>query len=406
MFLTHYFPPEVNAPASRTFEHCRVWVKAGHEVTVVTCAPNHPMGRLYPGYRNRLWQEETLDGIRVIRLWVYIAANEGFVPRILNYLSYLLAVTVAVPRLPAADVVVSTSPQFFCGLAGYLVSRAKRAPWVLEIRDLWPESIVAVGALQSPFVLRMLERIEAFAYARATRIVSVTRSFCTHIEAQGAAPEKIRVITNGVNLEVYQNPRRDPGLARQLGLEGRFVAAYFGTIGLAHHLETALEAAALLEDEPEIALLIVGDGAERARLQALARERRLTNLSILDQQPKERMPTLWGLADVSLVLLKDSPLFRTVIPSKIFEAMAMERPIVLGVDGESREIVEAAACGIPIPPEDPVALAQAIRRLASDPALTRRLGANGRRAVAAEYDRTELARRFADLLEDVARPAP
>ena len=406
MFLTHYFPPEVNAPAARTFEHCRIWVEAGHEVTVVTCAPNHPMGRLYPGYKNRMWQVEWIEGIRVIRLWVYLAANEGLVHRTLNYLSYFGSVTFQLGRLPGADVVISTSPQFFCGLAGYVVSWAKRIPWVLEIRDLWPDSIVAVGALPTSPLIRVLEKFETFLYRRATRIVSVTRSFCTHIAARGVPAARIRVITNGVNLEVYQNPKRDPELARELGLEGRFIAAYFGTIGMAHRLETVLEAAVLLQDEPKIALLLVGDGAQRERLQTLAHERHLDNVKILGQQPRERMPVLWGLADASLVLLKKSPLFTTVIPSKIFEAMAMERPIILGVDGESREIVETAGCGIAIEPENAAELAQAIRRLAADPELTRQMGANGRRAVVAEYDRSKLAERFAELLQEVARPAP
>ena len=150
LFLSHYFPPEVNAPATRTFEHCREWVRAGHEVTVVTCAPNHPRGEVYPGYRNRLWSTEERDGIRVVRLWTYIAANEGFAKRTLNYVSYMLSAIIAAFFLPKADAVISTSPQFFNGLAGYPVGLIKRAPWFLEIRDLWPESILSVGAIKNP----------------------------------------------------------------------------------------------------------------------------------------------------------------------------------------------------------------------------------------------------------------
>jgi glycosyltransferase involved in cell wall biosynthesis len=404
LFLTHYFPPEVNAPASRTFEHGREWVKAGHQVTVVTCAPNHPSGRLYPGYRNRLWRSEELGGIRVIRLWTYLAANEGFVRRTLNYVSYLLAAVLATPFLPRADVVVSTSPQFFCGLAGYAVSRLKRAPWVLEIRDLWPETILAVGAIRNRRLIRLLEGVEGWAYRKADRVVALTDAFRRHIEARGAEPARIRVIKNGVDLTRFHSPTKDPALLRELGLAGKFVAAYFGTHGMAHRLETVLEAARLLKDDPRIVFLLVGDGAERARLVELRERMGLANVIMLGQQPKERMPALWGACDVSLVLLRKTPLFETVIPSKIFEAMAMERPIVLGVGGECRRLIEEAGCGQAIEPENAAELAEAVRRFADHPDLARRMGQRGRQVVAEVYDRTKLAAAFAEMMLDLVSP--
>jgi glycosyltransferase involved in cell wall biosynthesis len=401
--LTHYFPPEVNAPASRTHEHCREWVKAGHDVTVVTCAPNHPSGRVYAGYRNRPWQVEHVDGIRTVRLWTYLAANEGVLGRVANYLSYMLVAVLAGPFLPRPDVVVSTSPQFFCGLAGYVVSRVRRAPWVLEIRDLWPDSIVAVGALRRGWAVRICERIEAWTYRRADRIVPVTDSFRDHIEERGAAAHKITVVKNGVDLERFSRPRRDPGLVRELGLEGSFIAAYFGTHGMAHGLDSVLRAAELLRDDPRIVFLLVGDGAERRRLLAMKERLGLTNVVMLEQQPKERMPALWGLTDVALVLLRKSSLFRTVIPSKIFEAMGAGRPIVLGVEGETRDIIERAGCGIPIEPENPEELAAAVRQLAERPELAREMGAKGLACVVREYDRRVLAARFADVLTELVR---
>ena len=191
LFLSHYFPPEVNAPASRTYEHCKQWVKDGHEVTVVTCAPNHPRGKVYEGYRNKLFQRDEKDGIQVIRLWTYVTANEGFVKRTLNYVSYMVAAVFATPFLPKADVVISTSPQFFNGLAGYFVSRLKRIPWILEIRDLWPESILVVGAIKNKAIIRFLEFLEMFAYRKAERIVPVTDSFKRYMVRKGIAPEKI-----------------------------------------------------------------------------------------------------------------------------------------------------------------------------------------------------------------------
>ena len=403
LFLTHYFPPEVNAPASRTFEHAREWVRMGHKVTVVTCAPNHPSGKVYDGFRNRLWQRDRMDGVDVLRLWTYVAPNQGFFRRNLNYLSYLLAACIATPFLPRADVVISTSPQFFCGLAGYVVSRLKRKPWVLEIRDLWPESIVAVGAMEPGLAIRSLEAVERFAYRKAAHVVSVTDSFVDHIAANGAERGKITVLKNGVDLARFVPPTDGSGTLRsELELEGRFVAAYLGTIGMAHKLETVLEAAAILKEDSSIAFLIAGDGAGSEALRKLHGQRALDNVIILGQQPKEQMPALWATCDASLVLLRNLPTFTKVLPSKLFESMAMGLPVILGVEGESRALVEQAGCGIPIVPEDAEGLARAVRTLAQDRKLASTMGEQGRRYVAAHHDRARVAHRFAALLEDMA----
>lgn len=406
LFLSHYFPPEVNVPSSRTFEHCREWARLGDVVVVVTCAPSHPGGRVYPGYRNWLWQREEMDGIQVIRLWTYVAPNRGVARRSLSFLSYLAAALVAAPFLPRADVVVSTSPQFFCGVAGYFVSRLKRAHWVLEVRDLWPEAITAVGALRSRAVIRLLEAIEGWAYRKADHIVPVTRTFCRHIEAHGGAPDKMTVISNGADLDFFRDPHRDAELERRLGLEGKFVVGYFGTLGMAHGLETVLEAADQLRDEARIRFLIAGDGAERARLCKLREERRLDNVIMLGQQPRERMPALWGMCDISLALMKRGGLFTTMIPGKLFEAMAMERPIILGFEGESRELVKAAGCGITIEPENAAELAAAVRLLAARPDLAWAMGRRGRRFAREHYNRPDLARSFRALLLELARQGP
>mgnify|MGYP006367427787 CR=1 FL=1 len=398
LFLSHYFPPEVNAPASRTFEHCRQWVRDGHRVTVVTCAPNHPRGKVYPGYRNRLYTREEKDGITIIRVWTYVTANEGFLKRTLNYVSYMAAAIVAAPFIQKADIVISTSPQFFNGLAGYVVSRMKRAPWVLEIRDLWPESILAVGAIKNRFIIHLLEWLELFAYRQADRIVPVTDAFQRYIEGKGIPKEKITVIKNGADLTLYKPVTGTNRLAESLGIQGKFVAAYLGTHGMAHHLETVLYAAQRLREYPDIVLILAGDGAERQRLAALRNELGLDNVLMLDQQPKEQMPWLWALSDVSLILLKKSDLFKTVIPSKIFESMAMEKPIILGVEGESADIVRAADSGYCIEPENAEELADRLLQLRESEDLRRRFGHNGRIHVRAHYDRLVLARRFEELL--------
>jgi glycosyltransferase involved in cell wall biosynthesis len=402
LFFTHYYPPEVNAPASRTSEHCRAWVKAGHEVTVVTCAPNHPSGKVYPGYRNRFYHSEVLDGVRVVRVWTFLAANEGFLRRTLNYLSYLMSATLALPRLPPADVVISTSPQFFCGLAGLAGRIFKNAPWVLEIRDLWPESIVTVGAMRKGPAVRLLERLEALAYRSADRIVSVTDSFVPHIVACGGDPGKIAVIKNGVDLELFTTQGTTAWMKSELGLAGRFVAAYVGTHGMAHGLGTILEAAERLRDDPRIAFLLVGDGAERADLERMKEQKRLDNVTILGQRRKEDMPKIWAATDASLILLRRNDLFKKVLPSKMFEAMAMKCPIILGVEGEARALLVEAGAGIAITPENAEELAAAVVRLAENPVLAGRFGAQGHAHVRDHYDRGRIAGRYLDLLKETA----
>ncbi|MGH7773932.1 MAG: glycosyltransferase family 4 protein [Candidatus Binatia bacterium] len=401
LFLSHYFPPEVNAPASRTYEHCKQWVEDGFDVTVVTCVPNHPRGKVYEGYRNKLWQREEKDGVQVIRLWSYVTANEGFVKRTLNYISYMIAVILATPFLPKADVVVSTSPQFFNGLAGYFVSRLKRVPWVLEIRDLWPESIRAVGAIRNRWVIRMIEFMERFAYQKADRIVPLTNAFKRYMVERGISPGKIEVIENGVDLAFYRPLCDENPLTGKLGLKGKFIASYCGTHGMAHHLETVLEAARQLREYQDIVFLLVGDGAERERLVAMRSELRLGNVMLLGQQPKEKMPFLYALSDVSLVLLKESDCFKMVIPSKIFESLAMQKPVILGIEGESANIIEAANAGFCIEPENSKKLAELILELHDHPDLGAQLGRNGRRHVVQHYDRTILARRYEALLESM-----
>jgi glycosyltransferase involved in cell wall biosynthesis len=398
VFFTHYYPPEVNAPASRTSEHARVWSRDGHDVTIVTCAPNHPTGKIFPGYTNRLLQRETKDGIEIIRVWTYPAANEGFARRTANYLSYAISATLALPHIKKPDVVVSTSPQFFCGLVGLVAKTVLRVPWVLEIRDLWPESIITVGAMKEGLITRFLVWLESLAYRRSDGIVSVTDSFVPHIAEHGGKG-KISVIKNGANLDFFCSSPDKEGTRRKLGLEGRFVAAYVGTHGMAHGLDTLLDAADLVKDtDPNIIFLLVGDGAERARLKQRKDEMGLNNILMLGQLPKEDMPGIWSTTNVSVIHLRKDDLFKKVLPSKMFEAMAMCCPVVLGVEGEASELLEKAGAGIALEPGNPRELADAVRRLANDPQLCRRLGERGMAHVREHYDRTVLARYYIDIL--------
>ena len=402
LFLSHYFPPEVNAPASRTYEHCKSWVKQGHDVTVVSCVPHHPMGKAYPGYQNKWWSEEYKDGIRAIKIKTYITANEGFLKRTLNYIIYMIMCILISPFLSKADVVISTSPQFFNGLAGYFVSRIKRTPWLLEIRDLWPESILAVGAIKNKKIIKFLEYLEIFTYKKADCIVPVTKAFKKHIINLGICEKKVHVIRNGVNLDLYKNERSYDPLINSWGLDDKFVVSYIGTHGMAHGLDTILKAAEILRSDESIIFLMVGDGSERERLLKIVSDKKLSNLIMKPQQPKKHMPAVWSITDVSLVLLKKLDLFKTVIPSKIFECMAMSVPIILGVEGEVKDIIKSANTGLCIEPESSEELSKAIVRLKNDHFLTKSLGENGRVCVEREFNREILANEYLKILEKIS----
>lgn len=403
LFLTDNFPPEVNAPASRTHEHCRQWAAAGHKVTVITCAPNFPKGRVFDGYRNAPWRRETIDGIRVIRVWSYIAANEGFVRRVLDYLSFMATATLAGLFVRRVDVVVGTSPQFFTVCAAHLVGTLKRRPWIFELRDLWPESIKAVGAMQNSATLRWIEKLEMHLYRRAARIVSVTHSFRRTLGARGIDTAKIDVITNGVDIARFSPRPKDPALLHELGLEGRFVAGYIGTHGMAHALETLLLAATKFKTLPggeSVRLLLLGDGARKAELKAEAARLGLDNVVFVDSVPKEQVARYWSVLDVSIIHLRRTELFTTVIPSKLFECMGMGIPVLHGVAGESAEIVEREGIGRVFEPEDVDQLADGLLQLQGDRALLATYRSNCL-AAAGRYDRAALAMEMLGVLEHV-----
>lgn len=402
LFLTDNFPPEVNAPATRTFEHCREWVKSGRRVTVITCAPNFPKGKVYDGYRNSFWQTEEINGIRVIRVWTYITANEGFTKRILDYISFMISAVIAAVFVRRVDVVVGTSPQFFTVCAAWLVSAYKRVPFIFELRDIWPESIKAVGAMKESATIRLLERIEMFLYRRASRIISVTNAFKQTLIARGIDGGKIDVITNGVDIKRFQPRPKDTELERQLNLQGKFVAGYIGTHGMAHSLETLLEAAAKLADlqgGEGFHILFLGDGARKKEIVQKARDMALVNVTFVDSVQKSEVVCYWSLLDVSIIHLKKSKLFTTVIPSKLFECMGMGIPVLHGVVGESARIVEKEKVGLLFEPENADALVEKLQRLEEDKLLYEKLRAASIEA-AKRYDRKVLAKQMLDILEN------
>jgi glycosyltransferase involved in cell wall biosynthesis len=400
LFLTDNFPPEVNAPASRTFEHCREWVKAGHRVTVITGAPNFPKGKVFEGYRNRIWQREVMAGIDVIRVWTYITANEGFAKRTLDYLSYMMSGFLASLFVQRVDVIVGTSPQFFTVCAAYASSLIKRVPWVFELRDIWPESIRVVGAMKQSKMLDLLEKVELFLYRKAGAIVSVTHAFRNSLIGRGVNGNMIHVVTNGVDIGRFSPRDKDTELLQQHGLRGKFVAGYIGTHGLAHALDTVLDAAKILKAEPDgdrFRILFLGDGANKAALCQRAQAEGLDNVIFVDTVSKDHVVRYWSLLDASIIHLKKDELFTTVIPSKLFECMGMAIPVLHGVQGESGEIVEREDVGLLFEPENPGALVKCLRRLADDQKLVDRYKANGPLG-AKRYDRLFLASKMLEIL--------
>jgi glycosyltransferase involved in cell wall biosynthesis len=395
LFFCHYFPPEVNAPASRTYENAKRWVRAGHEVTVITSAPNAPRGELFAGYRNRLRSVEIVDGIRVVRVWTYIAANKGTWRRILNYLSYMIFAFLAAQVEKRPDVMVATSPQFFCGWAGVLTHWFRRWPFVLEIRDIWPESIVTVGAMKKGLATRLLEKMELTMYAAADHIVAVGMGYRDNLLGKGVPAEKVSVVYNGVDLETFRPAAKDAEFLRRFGLEGKKVCGYIGTVGMAHGLEIMLGAAEKSRDENWV-FLIVGDGARCDELRAEAKNKGLDNVVFTGRLAKSEMPAAWASLDACLIHLRKSPLFETVIPSKMFEAMGMAIPILMGVQGEALKIVLESGGGIPVEPENVDSLLEGCRIIYS--AGGDAYGRPGRDFVTRRFDRDVLARDYLGVL--------
>lgn len=408
LYLSQYFPPEMGAPAARVSELSARWAERGHDVAVLTGMPNHPTGVVPEAYRGHVVLRESWRGVSVLRTWIYATPNKGVLKRGLAYGSFAassVAIGALAKEVRKADVVVATSPQFLCALSGLALARLWRVPYVLEIRDLWPQSIVEVGALSAthPIVIGM-RALERFAYAQADMLVGVTDSFAEIWREQGVDPAKIRVVKNGVDLTKFRADIDGGAMRRELGVGDAFVVGYIGTIGMAHGLGTLLDVAERVKDRDDIVFVIVGEGAERAKLEADAAARGLRRVKFVGQLPRAKIPEVLAATDLAVVMLKDTPLFETVLPSKLFEIMGCARPLLLAVGGEARRLAESAGCGYIAPPEDTTAMTAAILHAKANPDDARARGLAGRRFVEQHFDRVALADRYLDdLIELVGR---
>ena len=394
LYISQYFPPEAGATQTRAYEMARNWVRLGHAVTMLAEVPNHPSGVIPPAYRGKLYERANLEGIDVIRVWVYTSPVKNFLKRMAFYLTFMLNATLAGLLLARGhyDLIYVSSPPLFTGGAALALSYLRRIPMIFEVRDLWPESAVALGELSNRRAIALSTKLEEACYRRAQKIVVVTQGIYQRLLERGLPAEKLQIVTNGANVEMFQyDDQARQQLRRELGLEGRFVAVYAGIHGVAQGLESVVEAARLLQNEPEIHILLVGDGPKRAEVQALAQQYGLTNLTLLGEKPRDQMPAYLSAADVSLIPLRKLELFKGALPSKLFDAWACERPVLLSVDGEARRVLEAAGGGWFIEPGDPQALAGSLQKLKADPAACRRMGRAGREYTGQHYSRRALA---------------
>ncbi len=407
LYISQYFPPEMGAPSARVSELANHWVKAGHRVTVLTGFPNHPTGKLHPGYRTkfrRLIYREMVGGVEVIRTWLMPFPNRKSYERIFNYASFWISASFTGMFLNKPDAIVATTPQLLVGMVGWLLGKFKRVPFVLEVRDIWPDSIVAsdVGSDET-LLIRALRKIASFLYRSSDHIVVVTSAFKSYlIENLETSVEKISIVQNGIETDFFASNNGIEKTRAKLGVEGKFVLSYIGTHGFAHGLGTALRAAALLNEVcHEIVIIFVGEGAEKKNLVAEAEKSNLSNVVFLDSQPRHKIPSIIRASDVCMVLLKKRDIFKTVIPTKMLEFLACGRPVILGVDGQARKILEVAQAGIYIPPEDPNALVEAALLLFSDSKLRKKLGENGQRYVVENLSRHQTAKQYLDILDNV-----
>jgi colanic acid biosynthesis glycosyl transferase WcaI len=404
LYVSQYFPPEMGAPAARAAELSRHWAAAGHDVTVLTGFPNHPTGVVPPEYRDKFRRgvvHEKTDGVHVARTWLLPFPNRKAYERMLNYSSFCVSAAITGLFLQRPDVVIATSPQLLVGLSGWWIARCKRVPFIFEVRDLWPESLAAVGMGEANSSLhRTLAKIAGFLYRHSDRIVVVTPAFEEYLVEHWRVPrEKISVIENGVETDLFA-PQPATALRKELGVTEKFVVSYIGTMGMAHGLETILAAAGQLRDtNPEIVFLMLGEGADKQRIVELARHRNLNNLRFVDQQPREKIPAYICASDACMVLLKKTELFKTVIPTKMLEFMSCERPVILGVEGQARSILEQAAGGLAIEPENPDALVNAVRSLSVDRELGRKFGQSGREYMVSRFSRRQTSERYIRVLE-------
>jgi glycosyltransferase involved in cell wall biosynthesis len=390
LYLSQYFPPEAGATQTRAYEMARAWVRLGHQVTILSEFPNHPSGIIPPSYRGKYYEYSKLDEINIIRVWVKASPVKNFSNRMLFYLTYMFNASIVgffVAR-GKYDLLYASSPPLFVGGAALFLSVTRRLPLVFEVRDLWPESAVALGELSNPSAISLATRLEQFCYRKSVQVVVVTHGIYNRLAQRGIPASKLYFCPNGANTDLFFfNPAARDRIRRELGLEQKFIAVYAGIHGLAQGLETILDAARILQSIPDIHIVMIGDGPKKAEIVSMAASYNLPNLTLLPEKPREQIPDYLSAADVALIPLKKAEIFKGALPSKIFDAWACERPVLLSIDGEARELVKSVNGGIFIPPEDSAKMAEELISLRDSPTERQSMGENG-----LNYTRQNLSR--------------
>jgi colanic acid biosynthesis glycosyl transferase WcaI len=402
LLLSQWYTPE---PDIKVHLLAKGLAARGHQVTVITGFPNYPQGRVYPGYRQRFWQWEKSNAVRVLRLPLYPSHDRSSVRRSLNYLSFAASASLFGPVLCGpADVMWVYHPPLTVGIPAWWIGVLRRVPFVYEIQDMWPETLIVSEMMADSVVIGWLRKLALFVYRRAAAITVISPGFKRNLVGKGVPRDKIYVTPNWADEEIYRPLPRDEALAAEHGLAGRFNVVYGGNIGAAQGLHNVIEAASLLLDIPEVQFVFIGDGVDQEPLQQMVRERGLDNVRFLGRRPAREMPSFFSLADALLVHLKRAPLFEITIPSKTLAYLACGRPILGVVAGDPADVIRKAGAGIISPQEGPAALAQTVRSLyAIPPAEREAMGRAGRRTFLAHYTRRVLVDRYEALLKDVVQ---
>ena len=407
LYLSQYFPPEAGATQTRAYEMARNFVRLGNPVTMLAEFPNHPSGIIPLEYAGKLYERAELEGIDVIRVWVKASPIKSFRSRMLFYMTYMVNAALAGLFLARQryDLIYASSPPLFVGGAALFLSKMRRLPLVFEVRDLWPESAVALGELSNPRAIALATRLERVCYQSARRVVVVTQGIFNRLVERSIPPDKLVLIPNGANVEMFYYSESGRAQVREtLGLGDQLIAIYAGIHGLAQGLETIIEASWLLRNDPGIHILMVGDGPKKAELVDMVEGYQLSNLTLLPEQPRHAMRDYLSAADVALIPLRKLEIFKGALPSKLFDAWACERPVLLSVDGEARQVMEQAGGGLFIPPEDPHALADSLSwlKIAADDRL--RMGQAGRKYTVENYSRQAQAAKLVEILKETLNP--
>lgn len=384
---------------TRHYEFGRRLAAQGHRMTVVTADVGYMTHRPVSG-RRRLVSEESMDGIRVIRIYIPAAGQHGFTMRVMRFMWFMLASSAVALRVRGVDLVMGTSPPIFQAVGAWLVSFVRRRPFLLEIRDLWPDFAVDMGILRSRLLIAMSRWLERFLYRRARHVVVNSPAYLDHVRARTGGESRLTLIANGVDTGFFEcSPEAAADYRSRLGLQGKFVVTYAGAMGLANHLDTLVAAAVELQADPTVHLLLVGDGSQRPHLEAAVNEAGLANVTFVGAIPKIEMPVLLAASDACVATLQDIPMFRMTYPNKVFDYMAAGRPTILAIDGVIREVMEASGGGVCVQPGDAHALAQAVLTLAHAPDRARAMGASARDYVARNFRRSEQADAFRAVCE-------